>query len=63
MKILTLNCGSSSIKYQIFDLDGSNHNVLAKGGVERIGMKGAILKHERHDAPPKAGGPTRNTAF
>ena len=49
MKILTLNCGSSSIKYQIFNIDDSERSVLAKGGVERIGMKGAILKHERHD--------------
>jgi acetate kinase len=49
MKILTLNCGSSSIKYQFFEIDGEEHKVLARGGVERIGMKGAILKHERHD--------------
>ncbi len=49
MKILTLNCGSSSIKYQIFEIDDKGNTVLARGGVERIGMKGAILKHERHD--------------
>jgi len=49
MKILTLNCGSSSIKYQIFNIDGDGNEVLAKGGIERIGMKGAILKHERYD--------------
>ncbi|MFH0883465.1 MAG: acetate kinase [bacterium] len=49
MKILTLNCGSSSIKYEIFDIEDGGHSVLAKGGVERIGMKGAILKHQRHD--------------
>jgi acetate kinase len=49
MKILTLNCGSSSIKYQLFDTDKSDEPVLAKGAVERIGMKGAILSHSRFD--------------
>jgi acetate kinase len=48
MKILTLNCGSSSIKYQLFSIS-DDEKVLAKGAVERIGMKGAILKHERFD--------------
>ncbi len=48
MKILTLNCGSSSIKYQLFSI-ADEEKVLAKGAVERIGMKGAILKHERFD--------------
>ncbi len=49
MKILTLNCGSSSIKYQLFTIADDEEKVLAKGAVERIGMKGAILKHERYD--------------
>lgn len=44
MKILVLNCGSSSLKYQFIDM--SNENVLAKGLCERIGTDGAIIKHE-----------------
>ena len=47
MKILVLNCGSSSIKYQLFDI--SSGTVLAKGIVEKIGMKGSFLKNERFD--------------
>lgn len=42
MKILVLNCGSSSIKYKLFEMDGKE--VLAQGGVERIGLPGAFLK-------------------
>ena len=47
MKILVLNCGSSSIKYQFFSLD--NNALIAKGIVEKIGMKGSFLKHEKED--------------
>ena len=43
MKILVLNCGSSSVKYQLFDM--TDESVLAKGVVERIGMDDAILTH------------------
>lgn len=43
MKILVLNCGSSSLKYQLIDMDGEK--VLAKGLCERIGIEGSILKH------------------
>lgn len=46
MKILVLNCGSSSIKYQFIDTD--KKIVLAKGLVERIGMGSAILTHAPH---------------
>ena len=42
MKILVLNCGSSSIKYKLYDLN--DHSVLAAGGVERIGLGEAFLK-------------------
>ena len=42
MKILVLNCGSSSIKYKLYDMDGEK--VLAQGGVERIGIDGAFIK-------------------
>ena len=47
MKILVLNCGSSSVKYQLIDTD--ERKAVAKGQVERIGMKGAILTHTRAD--------------
>jgi acetate kinase len=47
MKILVLNCGSSSIKYQLFDMNTGV--VLAKGIVEKIGLKGSFLKNERFD--------------
>lgn len=42
MKILVLNCGSSSIKYKLFDMESKK--VLAQGGVEKIGLKGSFLK-------------------
>lgn len=45
MKILVINCGSSSLKYQLFDM--TDESVLAKGLVERIGIAGSILTHER----------------
>jgi len=44
VKILVLNCGSSSVKYQLFDMH--DESVLAKGLVERIGMDDAILTHQ-----------------
>lgn len=43
MKILVINCGSSSIKYKLFNLPGSD--VLAKGVVEKIGIDGSFVKH------------------
>ena len=42
MKILVLNCGSSSIKYKLFDMDSKE--VIAQGGIEKIGLKGSFLK-------------------
>ena len=47
MKILVLNCGSSSIKYQLFNM--ANREVIARGGIEKLGMKGSFLKHVRQD--------------
>jgi acetate kinase len=47
MKIIVLNCGSSSIKYQLFEMPAKN--VLAKGLVDKIGLKGASIKHKRSD--------------
>ncbi|HAQ64311.1 MAG TPA: acetate kinase [Bacteroidales bacterium] len=45
MKILVLNCGSSSIKYQLFNMNGES-TVLAKGLVEKIGLPQGILTHK-----------------
>ena len=42
MKILVLNCGSSSIKYKLYNMD--DESVLAQGGVERIGLDNAFIK-------------------
>ncbi len=42
MKILVLNCGSSSVKYKLFDLE--KQEVIAQGGVEKIGLKDSFLK-------------------
>lgn len=47
MKVLVLNCGSSSIKYQLFDMD--TRTVITKGGIEKLAMKGSFLKHVRQD--------------
>jgi len=47
MKVLVLNCGSSSIKYQFIDTETGT--ALARGMVERIGMTGAVLSHKRFD--------------
>ena len=43
MKILVINAGSSSLKYQLFDMD--NESIIAKGACERIGIDGSKLKH------------------
>jgi acetate kinase len=44
MKILVINCGSSSLKYQLIDMNGEE--VLCKGLVERIGIEGSRIKHD-----------------
>ena len=44
MKILVVNAGSSSLKYQLFDMD--TESVIVKGGVERIGIRGSVLRHK-----------------
>ena len=44
MKILVINCGSSSLKYQLFDM--TDESVLCKGLVERIGIEGSKLTHK-----------------
>ncbi|MDR1042695.1 MAG: acetate kinase [Clostridiales Family XIII bacterium] len=45
MKVLVINCGSSSLKYQLLDM--TTESLLAKGLVERIGLEGSVLKHEK----------------
>ncbi|MCM1005023.1 MAG: acetate kinase [Prevotella sp.] len=47
MKILVLNCGSSSVKYKL--IDSESKNVLAEGGVEKVGLPDSFLKFKRPD--------------
>ena len=47
MKVLVLNCGSSSLKYQLFNMN--DETVLAKGLVQRIGIKDPYLEHKPQD--------------
>ena len=51
MKVLVINCGSSSLKYQVLDMDGEV--LLAKGLVERIGMDGSVITHTKTGAEEK----------
>jgi len=44
MKIIVINSGSSSIKYQLFDMNGPT--ILAKGVIDKIGLTGSLIKHE-----------------
>ena len=50
MKILVINCGSSSLKYQLIDMDGEK--VLCKGLCERIGMDRRNSSAQRRNRPP-----------
>lgn len=47
MKILVLNCGSSSIKYQLFDMD--TKAVMAQGVAEKVGLKGSFIKLKKEN--------------
>ena len=51
MKILALNCGSSSVKYQLYDW--TNQVVMAKGVVERIGLDHSLIVHENSQTNEK----------
>ena len=44
MKILVLNCGSSSVKYKLIALSGNEQHILAEGGVEKVGLPDSFLK-------------------
>ena len=48
-KILVLNSGSSSLKYQLFDVEGDNYPVVAKGNAERIGIYGSFVSIKAGD--------------
>ena len=52
MKILVVNAGSSSLKYQLIDMEGEKE--LAKGLVERIGIEGSRLKQTAGPGPRRA---------
>jgi acetate kinase len=58
VKILVVNCGSSSIKYQLFDMPA--RQVLARGLVERIGEAGAVIEHQYEDHTRRLEGEIRN---
>jgi acetate kinase len=62
MKILVLNCGSSSVKYRLFDLDAANEIVQASGIVEEIGLGRPSLTHKRpgHDDVKRSDLPVKN---
>ena len=60
MKILILNCGSSSIKYQLIEMEKGYNDLLAIGLLERVGLDNSVLKHRpcgkdpvkfQHDVP------------
>ncbi len=57
MKVLVINCGSSSLKYQLIDMDGEK--VLCKGLCERIGMESSMITHEANGKrlPPRPSSP------
>ena len=47
MNILVINAGSSSLKYQLIDVD--EKKVLGKGVCDRIGLAGSVIKHKTYD--------------
>ena len=51
MNILVLNCGSSSVKYKLIDVD--RKVTLAEGGVEKIGLPGSFIKFKLPDGEKK----------
>ena len=53
MKVLVINCGSSSLKYQLIDMDGEK--VLCKVLCERIGMESSMITHEARSEERRVG--------
>lgn len=62
MKVLVLNCGSSSVKYELFELGGGAETVLASGIVEEVGLGRPSLTHSRpgHDRLVRTDLPARD---
>ena len=58
MKVLVVNCGSSSLKYQLIDME--NEKLLAKGNFERIGEKQAFVTHKVNDEKYRIETPVMN---
>ena len=52
MKILVINCGSSSLKYQLIDM--TDESVLCKGLCERIGIEGSKITHKAKGRAPQS---------
>ena len=50
-KILVINCGSSSLKFQLYNVEGEKYEVVSKGITERIGQESSVLKITYGDGP------------
>lgn len=50
-KILVINCGSSSLKFQLYNVEGENYTVISKGIAERIGAENSVIKIQYGDSP------------
>ncbi|MBQ4400260.1 MAG: acetate kinase [Alphaproteobacteria bacterium] len=50
-KILVINCGSSSLKFQLYNVEGENYEVVSKGIAERIGMENSVVKIQYGNSP------------
>ncbi len=53
-KILVINCGSSSLKFQLYNVEGENYEVVSKGIAERIGMENSVIKIQYGNSPKQA---------
>ena len=52
-KILVINCGSSSLKFQLYNVENNQYNVVSKGIAERIGQTNSILKYQHTGSDKK----------
>lgn len=50
-KILVINCGSSSLKFQLYNVEGEKYDVVSKGIAERIGQENSVIKIQYGDGP------------
>ena len=53
-KILVINCGSSSLKFQLYNVEGEKYEVVSKGIAERIGMENSVIKIQYGSSPKQA---------